>query len=97
MSNAKCRSAMRGPIQSHRSRQYCMTETDKLRIAQSVETMRRRTTWMETYVLHLGKYYAVGSKGIEGSAAPTLMPPGTRPSFSQFRYWGLKHLKRSRL
>ena len=97
MSNSKSRPAVGGPIQLRRSRQYCLTETDKLKIAQSVETMRRRTTWMDSYISHLGKYYAVGSRDIKGGVTPILLPPGMRPSFSQFKYWGHKHLQRGRL
>lgn len=95
MSNAESRPAVGGPIHSRSSHQYCLTEADKLKIAQSVETMRRRTTWMDSYILHLGKYYAVDSRGIDGASARILLPPGRRPSFSQFKYWGLKHLRRS--
>ncbi len=97
MSNAESRPAVGGPIQSRSSYQYRLTEADKLKIAQSVEAMRRRTTWMDSYILHLSKHYAVDSRGIDSASAPLLLPPGRRPSFSQFKYWGLKHLRRSRL
>jgi hypothetical protein len=97
MSNAESGPAVGGPIQSRSSYQYCLTEADELKIAQSVETMRRRTTWMDSYILHLGKYYAVDSRSIDGASVPILLPPGRRPSFSQFKYWGIKDLRRSRL
>lgn len=96
MSNAKCRSVIGGSTQSRRSSQYCMTETDKLKIARSVEAMGRRTTWMDAYISHLCTHYTVDSGDIGGDVAPTLRSPSTRPSFSQFKYWGLKHLRRSR-
>jgi hypothetical protein len=97
VSNANRRPAVEGPMQSRRSHQYCLTETDKLKIAQSVEAMRRYSTWRHSYMLHLCKYYAAGSREIEGGLSPILLPPDRRPSLSQFKYWGLKHLRRNRL
>jgi hypothetical protein len=96
VSNAKCRPAVEGSTQTRRSSHYRMTETDKLKIARSVEAIGRRTTWMDTYISHLCTHYAVDSGDIGGDVAPILRSPSTRPSFSQFKYWGLKHLRRSR-
>lgn len=97
MSNAKCRPAVEGSTQTRRSSQYRMTATDKLKIAHSVEAVGRRTTWMDAYISHLCTHHTADSGDIGGGVAPILLAPSARPSFSQFKYWGLKHLKRSRL
>ncbi len=96
MSNDKCRSAVKGSTQMRRSSQYRMTETDKLKIARSVEAMGRRTTWMDAYISHLCTHHTAVSGDIGGGVAPILLPPSARPSFSQFKYWGLKHVRRNR-
>ena len=97
MSNAKCRPAVEGSTQTRRSSRYRMTATDKLKIARSVEVVGRRTTSMDAYISHLCTHHTADSGDIGGGVAPILLAPSTRPSFSQFKYWGLKHLKRSRL